>query len=490
VRVSAIVALAAAILVTGSGSAGAAPLDRLTVPRDLRVVSYYPADAGWTAMWTKWNPARVATDLDRAAAVGANTVRAIVQPDTFGYPHVSPVYAARLAQFVELAAARGLHVQLTLFDWWYSWPDRRGSRTWARELLTPYARDPRIAFVELRNEILPKKETIAWARRMIPFVRRVLPGTPITLSVAGPKLLGKLATLKRGLARVPPDFYDVHYFGRGGESAYATLAAAKRTVAPTPLWLGETGYPTLVNASGFGGVPRTRDGQEIAQTQFLATVAWAAQANGLAPIGVWQLDDLMPAAVPNRVAAPEDPDLHYGLFRVDGSAKPAADVVRSVFAGTVPLSFNNGFEDAVGGVPARWEMSGDAMWFAVDHSVAATGAASGEIAGTGTASYSIVPPNGGVRPGTAVSVSVFARRATPVGSAAIVLEWHDRSGRLLAREMSPRLETVGAWAQLAVRGTAPRRAAYVRIDLVAERIAGNVWFDDVTFARTRFTTKP
>jgi hypothetical protein len=49
---------------------------------------------------------------------------------------------------------------------------------------------------------------------------------------------------------------------------------------------------------------------------------------------------------------------------------------------------------------------------------------------------------------------------------------------------------VGAWAQLAVRGTAPRRAAYVRIDLVAERIAGNVWFDDVTFARTRFTTKP
>jgi hypothetical protein len=483
VRAPVIAALAAAVLAL-PGTAGGSQLGRLTAPRDLRVVSYYPTDAGWTQMWTKWEPSRVAADLDHAVAIHANTVRAIVQPDTFGYPHVSPVYASRLGEFVALAAARGLHVQLTLFDWWYSWYDRRGSQTWARELLSPYAHDPRIAFVELRNEILPKPETTAWAADMIPFVRRLIPGTPITLSVAGPNAVGKLRTLKRELGGERPDFYDLHYFGRGGETAYATFARAKQIVAPTPLWVGETGYPTITNGSGFGGLPRTRVAQEAAQTQFLSAVAWAAQANGLAPIGVWQLGDLVPAAVPDRVASAEDPDLHYGLFRVDGSAKPAAEVVRSTFDGAVPVSFNNGFEDALdGGVPARWEMSGDGIWFAVDHSVAATGATSGEIAGTGTASYSVVPPNGGVRRGDAVAVSVFARRAAPGGSVSAVLEWHDRSDRLLGRDTSPPLDAVGAWAQLLVRGTAPRNAAYVRLDLVANRISGSVWFDDVQFNR-------
>jgi len=484
VRAPVIAALTAALLILVPGTAGGSQLGHLTAPRDLRVVSYYPSDAGWTEMWTNWDPARISADLDHAAAVHANTVRAIVQPNTFGYPHVSPVYAARLGEFVGLAAARGLHVQLTLFDWWYSWYDHRGSRTWARELLHPYAKDPRIAFVELRNEILPKPQTSAWAAIMIPFVRRLLPGTPITLSVAGPNALGKLRTLRRGLHSVRPDFYDLHYFGRGGASAYSVLSRAKEIVAPTPLWVGETGYPTILGGSGFGGLPRTRAAQEAGQAQFLATVAWAAQANGLAPIGVWQLGDLVPAAVPDRTVKPEDPELHYGLFRLDGSAKPAVDTVRSAFDGSVPVSFNNGFEDAIdGGVPARWEMSGDGMWFAVDHSVAATGAASGEIAGTGTASYSTVPPDGGVRHGDRISASVFARRADPSGSVSIVLEWHDRGDRLLARVASPQLLTVGAWAQLVVSGSAPRNAAYARIDLVAHGITTQVWFDDVAFSR-------
>lgn len=483
-RFSAAVVLLVALLPT---AATASRLDRLNVPRALHVVSYYPVDAGWTSMWTHWDPARVAADLDRAVALHANTVRAIVQPDTFGYPHVSPLYASRLAQFVDLAAARGLHVQLTLFDWWYSWFDRRGSQTWARELLAPYAHDPRIAFVELRNEILPKPETIRWAARMIPFVHRLLPGTPVTLSVAGPAVLAKLARLKRGLGDVRPDFYDLHYFGRGGANAYSTFARAKAIVAPTPLWVGETGYPTTTTGSGFGGLPRTRAAQESGQAQFLATVAWAAEANGLPPIGVWQLDDLVPAAVPDRTVGAEDPDLHYGLFRVDGSAKPAADVVRSTFDGSPPVGFDNGFEEAVGSVPARWEMSGDAMWFAVDRSVAEEGTASGEIAGAGTASYSIVPPNGGVRRGDAVSVSTWARRSTAAGTVALVLEWHDAADRLLARAESPPLTQVAAWAQLRLEARAPRRAAYVRIDLVARRIDGNVWFDDVRFVRNGFS---
>ena len=479
------------LLIALPGSAAAEPLQRLNVPTDLKVISYYPVDAGWTEMWTKWEPDKIAADLDRAVSLHANTVRAIVQPDTFGYPHPSPVFAGRLQQFVDLAGARGLHVQLTLFDWWYSWWDRRGSQTWLRELLTPYVRDPRIAFVELRNEILPKPETIKWAAAMIKYAHRLLPGTPVTLSVAARNPLRPLAKLKHLLGKVRPDFFDLHYFGGGGETAYSVFAAAKALVAPTPLWIGETGYPTTLEGSGYGGVPRTESAQEAAQTHFLATTAWAARANGLAANGIWVLNDFVPSAVPNHKPELGDPDLHYGLFRVDGTEKPAASTVRDVFSDQLTLGFNNGFEDSVASssgelVPAEWEMHGANMSFADDATTAATGSASGRMTPNGIASgsFSIVPPDAGVRQGDYASVTAWARRADPAGKVFAVLEWTARSGRVIRRDASVPLPSgFGLWSQLYVSGVAPRNAAYVRIDLVGDGITNAVWFDDVSFVR-------
>jgi hypothetical protein len=472
----------------------AAALDWLNVPSDLKVVSYYPTNAGWTEMWTNWEPSVIATDFDRATALDANTVRAIIQPDTFGWPHPSPLFAKRLAEFVSLAAAHGLHVQLTLFDWWYRWPHVRESKTWVRELLTPYIGDPRIACVELRNEILPKRETDTWARRMIPFIRQLMGGeTPVTLSVAGRDPVRRLEKLKRGLGDVRPDFFDIHYFGgEGGATAYEVFAQAKEIAAPTPLWIGETGYTTVSDASGYGGIPDTVPSQEAAQSLFLESVNWAARANGLPADGIWVLDDLVPAAVPDRVAHADDPELHYGLYRVDGTAKPAAGIVKAAFEDATPLDFNAGFEDAVPSgsgivVPTDWEMSGRDVVFTRDATVAASGVASGRLApygGGGTGSFSLVPPDGGVSAGTRVMVTASAQRADPNGQVFLVIEWHDEANRLLRRDASAPLGAdATTWATLSVSGIAPRDAAYARIDLVGENITAPVWFDDVSFAR-------
>src|SRR6266542_4880086 len=86
------------VLLAATGSSGA-EVGRLDVPRGLKVVSYYRSDAGWAPFWTDWRPDRVAGDLDRAASLHANTVRAIVQPAAFGYPVPAGVYAARLQEF-------------------------------------------------------------------------------------------------------------------------------------------------------------------------------------------------------------------------------------------------------------------------------------------------------------------------------------------------------------------------------------------------------
>jgi len=200
------------VLAVPGGVGGSPTLPRLDVPRDLKVVSYFRTDAGWTEMWTDWRPDRIDADLSRATSLHANTVRVIVEPDLFGYPHPSRKYTSRLAEFISLAAAHGLYVQLTLFDWWWSWEDVEGSKTWARELLAPYVGDPRIAFVELRNEITPNVVTIPWVRELIPFVQGYLRDIPVTLSVAGSNPPARLRLLADGLGWIRPDFWDIHDF--------------------------------------------------------------------------------------------------------------------------------------------------------------------------------------------------------------------------------------------------------------------------------------
>jgi hypothetical protein len=325
---------------------------------------------------------------------------------------------------------------------------------------------------------------------MVPFVRSVMgPATPITLSVSGTDPVRQLARLKRGLAPVLPDVFDIHYFGGGGELAYDVLTRAKAVAAPRPLRVGETGYPTTTALSGYGGVPRTPSAQEAAQAHFLAALAWAARAAGLPPPGVWVLDDLRAGAVPDRTVVDTDPELHYGLFRTDGSPKPAVAVVRAAFSGAPPVAFNAGFEDAAAAdtgppVPARWSMQGEQVAFAVDRDVAKQGTASARVApsATGSGSFSITPPDGGLRGGERVAVAVWARRADLDGRVFAVVEWFDRRRRLLGRAASrPLPPRSTSWRRLHVAARAPRSARYLRIDLVAQHVTGAVWFDDVTF---------
>jgi len=480
-----------ALLALPSGVAGSPTLPRLDVPRDLKVVSYFRSDAGWTEMWTDWKPDRVDADLARAASLNANTVRAIIQPDLFGYPHPSAKYTARLAQYISLAAAHGLHVQLTLFDWWYGWEDIAGSKTWATELLAPYVDDPRIAFVELRNEILPNQATLPWASVMIPFVQGLLHDVPVTISVAGPDPPARLLLLVNGLRWIQPDFWDIHDFSGDGGVTYDLIRRAQRIARTTPVWIGEAGYPTTTIVSGCGGVPLTPSAQEAAQRHFFSVVSWATRATGSPDAGVWVLDDMVPKAVPDRLVTETNPELHFGLFRLDGSAKPAAETVRALFGGGAPVAFNEGFEAAVTStsgapIPAEWSLTGNAE-FAQDTTVAAEGHASVRITprrSSRAASVSIVPPAGAVDAGTHVTVGALARRAAPGGSVFLVIEWMNRAHHVVGRSASkPSAAAVAQWGELRLSASAPRNAVYARIDLVVRGTTSPVWFDRVSFSR-------
>src|SRR5207237_67080 len=94
-----------------------------------------------------------------------------VHPTAFGYPTPTATMQSRLANVVALAASHGLRVELSLFDGYVSYRDTAGSDQWAQAILAPYANDPRIAFVEVHNEINPSDSVaMSWLAQITTYL--------------------------------------------------------------------------------------------------------------------------------------------------------------------------------------------------------------------------------------------------------------------------------------------------------------------------------
>jgi hypothetical protein len=484
--------LLATISLVVPGSAGASAegqtvLARLDVPRDLRVVSYYPADAGWTAMWENWRPERIAADLRRLRGLNANTVRVVVPAHFFGYPEPESTKLTRLRDLVGIAARSGLHVHFTLFDWWNEYRDVAGSKRWARAVLAPYVGDPRVAFVELKNELDPADAgALAWTRELVPWLRAFLRGrTPVTVSVGGRRPERDLRALVSGLPTgARPDFFDAHYFTGGGERAQQVFATLRDLAAPTPLWIGELGYPSVTTRSGYWGVPLTQSSQEAAQAHYLKLCFEALAHLGLPAPGIWILDDFAPGAIPPSDVDGREHEYRFGLFRADRSAKPAAAVVRRLFAGAVERGFNGGFEVAAlaedgTSVPALWGSAGE-LRLTHDTTAARSGRASARVTGpTGRSGrFHVTPVTAPVRDGRA-ELSAWVRGAD--ASLRVAIAWFDAAGRPVGSKWTS-VPAGGDWRRALVVGRPPRAAAYAQIVVEARRLTGSAWLDDVSFS--------
>ncbi|MGN6681478.1 MAG: hypothetical protein ACTHKL_27235 [Streptosporangiaceae bacterium] len=276
-------------------------------------------------MWTRFDPTAVNRDFARIRGLGANTVRIIIQPMVFGYPRVRPVMADRLSKMIGLAAKHSLRVQLTLFDWWSRYTDIHGSKEWVSSLLARYRGDPRIAVVELHNELTPQDhKAVAWVRTMLPYLSTIVPGTLRTVSTPTMRP-DDFALFTHELKNSQPDFWDYHYYGPAAR-AYSVLSSIKALAAPRPLFVGETGYST-------DRMPGAQTAQEQAQASYYRAVFNAAAALRLPAPAPWTLYDFFPGAIPPQSPASHKPaEYGFGLFRPNGTAKPAAAVVSRAFS--------------------------------------------------------------------------------------------------------------------------------------------------------------
>ncbi|SNY53546.1 cellulase family glycosylhydrolase [Paractinoplanes atraurantiacus] len=467
--------LAASPLTEGASAAKQATptlAGRIAAAKTAKQINYYPSANGWSRMWTSFDPVTIGADLAKARALGADSVRVIVFPTVFGYPTPKPEYAAKLAKFVELAGRNGMTVKLTLFDWWDGYADVKGSSTWATALLKPYRNDKRVISIGLKNELDPSNAAaVAWAKKLLPVVRAVVPATPVTISVSGEAGVAGLKKLKTLLAATPLDYYDYHFYGNS-QNALALIRQAQAAVAPAPLVIGETGVSS-------------RSASEGEQAAYLARVFQGAAAAGVRSVAPWTLNDFRTGAIPPSAVARSAPQYAYGLYRANGTAKPAAAVVKAAWTGKAyPVgALDLGFENPAGQTP--WTTFMPELGAATKvRNVAHSGKWSVRLTRTGknaagSPSYRVAPLQP-VRPGQTWCAEAWARGTAATGTTQVALSWFDVNNRWLGGAGSATLPTgTTGWTRLTVAAKAPAGAAGLQLHLKSGANKGSVWFDDV-----------
>jgi len=466
----------------------------LKILANIKEINYYPENAAWTKMWTWFSPTKIDHDFAEIQGLGFNTVRIILQADAgvFDYPVPTTAEQNKLAQVIDLAAQHHLKVHLTLFDGWDDYKDIAGSRQWADAIVKPYAADRRINILELQNEMpLYVPGSIAWAQTMIPYLQHIGGGIPVTISESG---FGRMQRLANALRFTPPDFYDFHLYEYDGQM-YNTLKQVKAMLDGAPLLIGEIGYSTY--PQGYGGFSDTAHNalaQEAQQAYYYRMFFYATKGLGLPSPAPWTFSDFSMEAFPGTPQLATLGEAYYGLYRTDGSEKPAATTIASLLAGNpIVTSFNNSFEQGDGhGMPTLWRIAQDASLgytakIAWDTKVAHSGRASVRISHSTTSKHGtaglFINPIQYVIPGQMYSVSVWAKGLHSAGSDYLSIVWLDVYGHIISEADSlPFPSGTYDWQPRTLSAQAPAQATAMEIHLNSRGDSGSVWFDDVSFS--------
>jgi hypothetical protein len=301
-----------------------------------------------------------------------------------------------------------------------------------------------------------------------------------------------MQTLYNALLASQPDFWDFHLYEYGG-LIYSTLNRVKTMVHGAPLFIGETGYSTYTdsNSRSFSHSAQNTTAQEAEQEYYYRAFAYATQELGLPFAAPWIYSDFAQDGIPSTMTKPDQ--YYFGIYRLDGSAKPAVSTITSLFAGNpIDTSFNSGFERSDGqGLPTIWRIYQNASLgftadFACDNTASHTGVAAAKISNSttstqGIASFYVVPVQY-VLPGHIYELSAWVKGLDLTGSNSLSIVWFDANGNYLSQNFSAAVPAgTSDWRQLSVIASAPANAAGMEVHLNSQGNTGSVWFDDIGF---------
>jgi hypothetical protein len=266
----------------------------------------------------------------------------------------------------------------------------------------------------------------------------------------------------------------------------AVIDRARQLIGDAELLLGEFGFSSAGRS-------------EASQANFYRDVLYYANQKGIVHLGVWTLYDFPTGTHQCGAAEASTSQLGFGLYRLDGSAKPAASVLGLAFRGvppSAPSAFgiaNPSFEeiDPVAGQVDGWR-SWDTNWsrqarFVQDCTVARSGRCSARVVTPGgllVGAYT--DPEMPVAAGQRYSLQGYLRTERLAGWAQIALAWFDSDGRWLGSDASspkitgsssPQWTLVGTGAVLPPPG-ADHFQAYIQ--MYADEPSAKAWFDDIS----------
>ncbi len=301
-------------------------------PLLLKGVNYSPSAHPWR-LWQEWDEPTVVKDFALMHDLGSNTVRIFVTVDDWQHGYFT---RPRMERLLQIASGYGIRPIVSLFDsyrkypapGWDNWPTSDSDPAAPMEhdylsaVVGPYALDTRILAWDICNEVdyvIPYAEWVwkehaanrlAWLRRIAAYVRTIDRAHPLTVGLTTHYGLNQPVQAADGVGGIV-DYVSFHYYEHNYyDRDLASLLTEMRGYSDKPLLVEEIGHP-----SGGTDLPHASEEQQRAFFARMTPQAAQQSAGALA----WSLLDW-----PTLSGS----EAHFGLYRADYTAKPAAAVFR------------------------------------------------------------------------------------------------------------------------------------------------------------------
>ena len=297
--------------------------------------NYYPRLHPWrTFNVGEWDASATARELALGASLGATVVRTFIDyasslntdplrpPDV--YFALIPQYVANFREFVEIAGRLDLRVIVTLFDG-ADWQLYQPYCAWMAEeylkqFLPPFVNDPRILCWDLQNEPDRAISTVG-ADIVIPFFKRISK----QVRDMDANHLRTIGWIDRAHGKYMPDldpyldFWCFHFYSK--IDTLSDLIAFYKSVTKKPILLEEFGLAT-------GGPGADGQHTELDQSLHYSRVYALIEGYRLCGSVFWTLVDFPQGLAGNPPIPDDSAENHYGVYRLDYSAKPVTGAVR------------------------------------------------------------------------------------------------------------------------------------------------------------------
>jgi hypothetical protein len=545
--------LAGPLLRSGDARAATASGQRSTAGRDaadnvppgfspnLYTIAYFPAVNAGYPMWSHYDGDQYESDMRTARGLGFTSLRVFISPlppsyEVFDWPTPTKAELGHLTDLYNRSKSVGIAIHLTLFSvWWYETSPNRtfyspfgqisASKEWAKAVLGALPDFANLSCIEIKNEVkfasvqaydsgfdsgwpgTPPKDpkigqvAIVWAQQLIPYVRSVAPGVPVTISTTTDNAsfpgdptadLAAFVTATKGTSAAP-DWYDYHcYVGNEPGLIYGRLQAAKTAVGGAgQLYIGETGM-SLTPA----GTQSAGQAQRL-QADYLQTVRWSCAQLGLPDPGVWTLLDF-------GTSQQFQDGQSLGLIDPDGNLRPSGSLYQTVRPGSpVPAVGLNGAmlgyqTDTNGNVlPDRWVLFTGAdtgpghqpIASALDSGNVYHGYQSVRLYNSGHSNPGYEPPALQASPVTAPIVKAgqtytfgcYLKASGSYGTPSLQVAWYGVNGHM-SGSTGNRLALGSSFRQYSLSSTAPPGAEYARLLVRTPGNGGNIWVTAASWA--------